>query len=320
MNGPSASPPGSRPAEVAAAGATPPPVARRVPDATTRLAAVIGSPVRHSLSPLLHNAAFAALDLPWVYVAFEVAPGGAAGALSAMAVLGIEGLSVTMPHKSDIAAALDRLSPVAQRLGAVNCVRRDGDELVGENTDGEGFLRSLADDAGFAVEGRRCVVLGAGGAARAVILALAGAGAAVVGVVNRSHDRAVEAAALAGSAGCVVGLDAVAGAELIVNATPVGMHGAGDATRQSPLDERSIRPDHVVVDLVYHPRQTTLLREASARGATTVDGLGMLLHQAGLAFELWTGRSAPIDAMRNAVLEHLEGHRDGPRAESMRCR
>jgi shikimate dehydrogenase len=296
---------------------------RPSPDGETRLAAVIGSPVRHSLSPLLHNAGFAALDLPWVYLAFEVSPGQAAGALGAMRVLGIEGLSVTMPHKSDVAAVVDRLSPVARRLGAVNCVRRDGSDpelLVGENTDGEGFLRSLAEEAGFTPEGRRCVVLGGGGAARAVIVALSDAGAAEVGVLNRSVDRASAAASLAGPAGRVVGLDAVAGAELVVNATPVGMAGTGEASMRSPLDERSIRPDHVVVDLVYHPRRTLLLQQADARGATVVGGLGMLLHQAGLAFQLWTGRPAPIDAMRNAVLRHLDAQGDEPRAESMRCR
>ena len=118
----------------------------QVPSATTRLAAVIGHPVRHSLSPTLHNAAFAATGLDWVYLAFEVLQGRASDALFAMRVLGIEGLSVTMPHKADVAAAVDKLSPIAERLGAVNCVRRDGSLLIVENTDGEGLLRSLAED------------------------------------------------------------------------------------------------------------------------------------------------------------------------------
>ena len=190
---------------------------------------MIGDPVRHSLSPILHNAAFRACDLDWVYLAMEVRAGNGAAALRAMRTLGLGGMSVTMPHKADVAAAVDRLSPVARRLGAVNCVRWDGDELVGENTDGAGFLRSLAEDAGFDPSGRRCLVVGAGGAARAVVLALAEAGALEVGVLNRSADRAREAAELAGAGGRVIDpreRDGATGeADLIVNATPIGMEG-----------------------------------------------------------------------------------------------
>lgn len=300
----------------------------QLPTATTHLAAVIGQPVRHSLSPTLHNAAFEALGLDWVYLAFEVDAGGAVGAIEAMRSLHIEGLSVTMPHKADVAAAVDQLSPVAARLGAVNCVRReatsvpgnyptDGSNsvtntstrqnylLVGENTDGEGFLRSLAEDASFDPADRRCVVLGAGGAARAVILALAGAGASDIGVVNRTPERARSAAALAADVGRVVDADAVAKADLIVNATPVGMAGGGVHDAELPLDPNLLCPGQVVADLIYHPARTPLLEAATSRGAVAVNGLGMLLHQAGLAFELWTGKRAPISAMRTAVLDEL---------------
>jgi shikimate dehydrogenase len=288
-----------------------------LPTATTRLAAVIGNPVRHSLSPTLHNAAFAALGLDWTYVAFEVQEGAAADALAAMRVLGIEGLSVTMPHKADVAAAVDRMSPVAARLGAVNCVCRDTSVvagknlLIGENTDGEGFLRSLADDAGFDPAGRRCLVLGAGGAARAVVLALAGAGAGEVGVSNRSRERAESAAALAGDVGRVVPPTAAVGADLIVNATPVGMAGRDTNTIELPIDVNLLSPGQVVADLIYHPIRTALLEAAALRGAFAVNGLGMLLHQAGLAFELWTGEPAPIGAMRTAVLDELAARSAG---------
>ncbi len=186
--------------------------------------------MRHSLSPAIHNAAFSASGLDWVFVALPVPDGGGAEAVDAMRVLGLEGLSVTMPHKAAVIAGVDRLTPTADSLDAVNCVFRDpGDRsiLVGDNTDGAGFLAGLADDFGFDVAQRRCVVLGAGGAARAVVLALAGAGAASIVVVNRSPARARAAAALAGGAGGVATVDAVAGADLVVNATPVGM--AGDA-------------------------------------------------------------------------------------------
>ncbi|HEX2192088.1 MAG TPA: shikimate dehydrogenase, partial [Acidimicrobiales bacterium] len=186
------------------------------PGSHTRVAAVIGHPVRHSLSPVLHNAAFRALELDWVYVAFEVPDGGAPSALAGMRALGIEGLSVTMPHKDAVAAAVDRLSPTARALGAVNTVVRRADVLEGHNTDGAGFLAAVRDDEGFDPAGRRCLVLGAGGAARAVVKALADAGAAEVVVVNRTASRAEAAAALAGPVGRVGTADRAADAELIV--------------------------------------------------------------------------------------------------------
>ena len=162
---------------------------------------VIGHPVRHSLSPLLHNTAFAALGLDWVSLAFEVAPGEAAAALGGMRALGVAGLSVTMPHKAEVAALVDECSEVAATLGAVNCVTNRDGTLRGDNTDGAGFLASLERAVGLSPEGRRCLVVGAGGAARAVVLALAGAHAAAVAVVNRTSARAAGVAALAGDAG-----------------------------------------------------------------------------------------------------------------------
>ena len=199
-----------------------------------RLVGVIGSPIAHSLSPLLHNAAFAALGLgaTWRSVAFEVAPGQAAEALAAMRRADISGLSVTMPHKADVAGLVDECTEVARRLDAVNCIVNTEGVLLGTNTDGEGFVASLARGAGFAPGGRRCLVIGAGGAARAVVLALADAGAREVAVLNRTPERAATAAALAGRAGSVVPpgeealAEAVGSADLVVNATPVGMAGA----------------------------------------------------------------------------------------------
>ena len=285
----------------------------------TRTAAVIGDPVRHSLSPILHNAAFRACDLDWVYLAFDVTAGHGAAAVDAMRALGLAGMSVTMPHKADVAAAVDRLSPVARRLGAVNCVHWTGAELVGENTDGAGFLRSLAEDARFDPAGSRCLVVGAGGAARAVILALADAGAGEVGVLNRSAGRAGQAAELAGPRGRVVGPEernrSAGRADLIVNATPIGMSGHAPADVDLPIDPRSIRDGQIVADLVYHPVRTLLLEAADSQGATAVSGVGMLLHQAGLAFEHWTGRAAPITAMREAMLGYLSARGDPEQGE-----
>jgi shikimate dehydrogenase len=266
---------------------------------------VIGDPVGHSLSPVLHNAAFAAAGLDWVYVALRVAPGRGAAALEAMRDLGLAGLSVTTPHKADVAAAVDRLSPVAEALGAVNCVRWDGDELVGENTDGDGFVSALATEIGFHPRGRRCVVIGAGSAARAVIAALADGDASQIGVLNRSPGRALAAVELAGAAGIHIGADdadgALRDADLIIQATTVGMADSDDL----PVGIDSLHADQIVAELIYHPAETAFLGAARRAGATGVNGLGMLVGQAGIAFGHWTGVSAPVDAMRDAVVDRL---------------
>lgn len=268
----------------------------------TRLAAVIGHPVRHSLSPTIHNAAFAELGLDWAYLAFDVAPGDAGAALEAMRTLGFGGLSVTMPHKDDAARAVDRLSAAAEALAAVNCVVPAADgALVGENTDGPGFLDALRLDQGVSPEGRRCAVVGAGGAARAVILALAGAGASDVVVVNRSPERAAGAIALAGAIGRTGPPEAAADAEIVVNATPVGMDGVA-----TPLAGIRFGSGQVVVDLLYHPAVTPLLAAAAADGATAVNGLGMLVHQAAHAFRHWTGEAAPLAVMAAAATTGLQ--------------
>ena len=274
------------------------------PTASTRVAAVIGDPVRHSLSPVLHNAAFRALDLDWVYVAFEVPASGAVDAVRAMRTLGIDGLSVTMPHKEDVTRAVDQLSPTAARLQSVNCVHLQGGELVGESTDGAGLIDALRNDEGFDVAGARCLVVGAGGAARAVVLALAEAGAAEVGVANRTPERASAAVELAGAVGRVASVEEAAEADLVVNATTVGMAGV-ESPDSSPVPASLLRPGQVVVDLVYHPLRTPLLAAARTRGATAVTGLGMLIHQAAHAFRLWTGEDPPLEAMSAAALGAL---------------
>jgi shikimate dehydrogenase len=272
--------------------------------ATTRVAGVIGDPVHHSLSPAIHNAGFAALGLDWVYVAFPVGAGQAAAAVAAMRALGLAGLSVTMPHKAAAAAAVDRLSPTATHLGVVNTVYRQGDDLVGDCTDGPGFVDALRADHGWDPHGRRAVVLGTGGAARAVVLALAESGAAEVAVVGRDAASAASCAALAHGAGKVRALDAVTGADLVVNATPVGMAGSGsEDVLPLGLEPELIGEGQLVADLVYAPALTPLLVAAQARGAATGNGLGMLIHQAARQFGLWTGEPAPVDAMRMAALE-----------------
>jgi len=271
----------------------------------TRIAGIIGDPVRHSLSPVLHNTAYRELGLDWVYVAFEVPDGATRAALEAMRVLGLAGLSVTMPHKSAAADGCDELSPDAAALHSVNTVRRDGDDrLFGDSTDGEGFLRALRE-AGHDPAGAEVVLLGAGGAARAVALALGRSGARVV-VCARRPGPAQVAADLAGgrSVAWEDRGEAAAAATLVVNATPVGM--AKDGPAELPVPAAVFHPGQVLADLVYHPLETPLLRGARDHGATVVDGLGMLVHQAALQIEHWTGRDAPIAAMRAAAVHALK--------------
>ncbi len=277
----------------------------------TRLTAVIGDPVRHSLSPAMHNAAFAATGLDWLFVALPVERGAGGRALDAVRVLGIEGLSVTMPHKADAAAACDEVRGDAARLRSVNCVSRGaGGALVGESTDGEGFVRALREE-GHEPAGLVALVLGAGGAARAVVLALAQAGAQVR-VAARRPEAAADAAGLA--AGVAAEVTSVAWSEvgavarssdLIVNATPIGM-GALGSDAALPLTADDLGPGRIVAELVYQPRRTALIELAAASGAATVDGVGMLVHQGAIAFERWTGTAAPVAVMRAAVLAGLE--------------
>jgi shikimate dehydrogenase len=273
--------------------------------AATRLAAVIGDPVRHSLSPTIHNAGFRAVGLDWAYLAFEVPAGEGSAAVAAMRVLGIDGLSVTMPHKAEVAAAVDRLSPAAEALGAVNTVVREGAVLVGENTDGEGFVNALRTDEGVDVQGMRCLVVGAGGAARAVIRALAEAGAAEVVVAARRPESAAQAVLLAPGVARAGSPDEADAADLVVNATPVGMGDVVELEPTLPVDASRLGAGQVVVDLIYHPLVTPLVAAARERGAVAVNGVGMLLHQAAIAFRLWTGEDAPLEAMSAAVLAEL---------------
>jgi shikimate dehydrogenase len=260
----------------------------------TRVVGVIGDPVGHSRSPAMHNAAFDALGLDWVYVAFPVARGDGAAAVRAVAMLGLAGLSVTMPHKADAAAACDDLAPEAATLGAVNTVVNADGTLVGHTTDGDGFLRAV-DDEGIEVAGRPALVVGAGGAARAITHALGRAGAHVT-VAARRPEAARSAASLAPD-GDAVGLDGIAVErfDVVVNATPLGMGGEAP-----PFDVAKLHAAQFVYDTVY-PVETPLLREARARGLRAADGLGMLVHQGALSFSLWTGVAPPLDVMRAAA-------------------
>lgn len=276
------------------------------PTGATRVCAVIGDPVRHSLSPLLHNEAFRVAGLDWVYVALPVASLDGHRAVDAMRTLGIDGLSVTMPHKTAVFESLEHVTDEARSLGSCNTVFRDGDRLVGDSTDGRGFVRAL-DEAQVDLAQKRCVVLGAGGAGRAVIAALVAAKVASITVVNRDAERAEQAVAMAGQIGAFARStsdieDAVKQATIIINATPLGMR----EDDPLPINPELLNEQHIVNDLIYSPLSTGLLEEATRRGAIALNGLGMLLHQATLQFERWTGAAAPVEAMRAVLRAELD--------------
>ncbi len=269
--------------------------------ATTRTAAVIGHPVAHSLSPVIHNAAFAACGVDWAYLAFDVAPGGGAAAVAAMRTLHLGGLSVTMPHKGEVAEAVDRCTPAARRLGAVNCVAWEQGELVGHNTDGDGFVDSLVPIADPAAVGaamprprrRRGGPLGHRGAGRR--RRRRGRGQQPHPPTSRDRGGARRIGAHRGVA--------ERGARLRRRRATPRRWGwpAPPAHGMTPLDIGLLHEDQIVVDLVYNPLRTPLLAGAEAQGARTLDGVGMLVHQAARQFTLWTGLDAPIEAMEAAA-------------------
>jgi len=281
-------------------------------DGKTRILGVFGFPIEHSLSPAMHNAAIAALGLNHLYIPFSVQPDQIGPAIRSLIALGIIGVNLTIPLKELVLPHLDRIAPQALALGAVNTVHNDGGCLVGYNTDEDGFAGPLAAK-GFNPRGKRAVVLGAGGAARAVVFRLLRDGAAVT-LLNRTAARAAALAdSVRGASGDLSLVDAgdrgatanaVAEAELLVNATPVGMWPHVDDAL--PVDSSALHPDLLVYDLIYNPLETRLLAAAREAGARTLNGVGMLVHQGAAAFEIWTGSTPPLEVMERAVLGALK--------------
>ena len=279
--------------------------------AKTQKVGLLGWPLSHSLSPAMHNAAFAATGLDYVYLPLATPPALLPQAAAGLAALGFSGVNVTIPHKVAIIDCLDELDASAQLAGAVNTVLISDGRLLGYNTDGSGYIGSLLS-AGVAVQAKQAVVLGAGGAARAVVAGFVGGGITSVCIGARDAGRAAAVAALFAGTGTPVGgtgwdssafEQAVANADIIVNTTPLGMY--PDVASQPPLAWARIKPAAVISDLVYNPLQTGFLAEASRRGHTVVTGEGMLLEQGALAFQLWTGSPAPQAVMRQALLAGL---------------
>jgi shikimate dehydrogenase len=277
----------------------------------TRVCGVIGDPIEHTLSPIMHNAAFEALKLDYVFLAFKVKPSELKNAVDGMRALNIRGLNVTMPHKSKVINYLDRTDLSAQIVNSVNTILNKESLLFGFNTDGVGALKALREN-GIEPKGRKVLLLGAGGAARAIAYTLAKE-ADELTILDRTVKHAQEIAKLLEKAlnKKVVAASLspsdvqrnIQDSDILVNATSVGMKPKAE---ESPIEPKVLRRNMAVMDIVYNPVETKLAKDAQAAGAKVISGVEMLIYQGAASFELWTGKSAPVNVMRQAALNHLQ--------------
>ncbi len=280
-------------------------------DGNTRLVGIIGSPLEHTLSPIIHNAAFDYLGLNWCYIPLPVQEGHLQNAIEGIKALNFTGTNVTMPFKTEVIGFLDEVAMFAESVGAVNTILIDKGKLIGYNTDGRGFYTALVRDLGYEVKGRKVLVLGAGGASRSVTVSLALAGCESIVIVNRSPEPSKQLAEIILKSAPDMKVTwlspednydmIVAESDVIINATPLTTF---NGTLRVPVS--LLNKNQLVCDLNYSLYQPPLLQEAEARGAQVMDGKGMLLHQAAAAFEIWTGLEAPVEVMRVALLRALE--------------
>ena len=281
----------------------------------TRICGIIGDPIEHSMSPVMHNAAFKNKGVDYVYLPFRVKKEELGKAIEGMRALNIRGLNITIPHKVAVIQFLDELDPLADKIGAVNTIVNDDGVLTGYNTDATGFLQALLE-RGIEPKGKSVVILGAGGASRAISFILAERGSSLV-ILNRTWNKAKicadriseifqgEATALKLNRENLAA--ALSQADILVNATSVGM---SPNINETPVTSNLLKPSLVVFDIVYNPIKTRLQREAEAAGATVISGLDMLVWQGALAFEKWTGLKAPVGVMREKVIDVLQRHED----------
>jgi shikimate dehydrogenase len=277
----------------------------------TRICGVIGDPIEHTLSPIMHNAAFNALKLDYSFIAFKVKPAELENAANGMRALNIRGLNVTMPHKSAILKFLDRVDLSAQIINSVNTVLNKESKLFGFNTDGVGALKALREN-GVELKGRKVLLLGAGGAARAIAYSMAKE-TDELAVLNRTLKPAQDLAKLleklankkifAGSLSPKEIQQNLQDSDILINATSIGMKPKAE---ESVVASKLLRPNLAVMDIVYNPIETKLVKEAQAVGAKVVSGVEMLIYQGAASFEIWTGKPAPVEVMRQAALKHLQ--------------
>ena len=276
----------------------------------TRVCGVIGDPIEHSLSPIMHNAAFNSLNLGYVFLAFKVKSAEVGNAINGMRALGIVGLNVTMPHKKTVISHLDEIDQTAKFLNAVNTIHNKNGKLLGFNTDGVGALKALKEN-GANPAGKKVLLLGSGGAARAIAYALAQEADELV-VLNRIVEQAKELASLlnrtfskkvvADSLTPSAIQENLQGCDILVNATSVGMK---PNSNQSVIAPEWLKPNLAVMDIVYDPMETKLAKDAKSAGSKVVSGVEMLIYQGAASFEIWTGKSAPVEVMRKAALDHF---------------
>lgn len=276
-------------------------------DGRTRVYGVVGHPVAHSLSPAMHNAAFSELEVNAIYVAFPSTPEQVSRMIEGVRAMNVSGVNVTVPHKSAVLPFLDEVTPLAQKVGAVNTIRNDQGRLVGTNTDVGGFLRSL-ESLEVQVPQARIALLGAGGSARALLVGLADAGASRIWICNRTTERARQLIhefqeQFPGTDLQVAELEALHAEpwDLLVNTTTVGMEHP-----ESPVDLHAFQEVRYLADIIYKPAQTLLLQQAEQLRIPSINGLGMLLYQGAEAFTFWTGLKAPTGVMRDALLSRLQ--------------
>ncbi|MGE0608021.1 MAG: shikimate dehydrogenase [Pirellulales bacterium] len=273
-----------------------------------QIVSCFGQPVAGNPTQYMMERAFAALGLHWRYLTLEVAPDGLADAVRGMKAMGFRGGNITKPHKVEVLKYLDRTTQAAGLMGAVNCINREGQELVGDNTDGKGFVQSLRGVADPA--GKKIVILGAGGAARAIGVELGLSGVAEITIVNRTADRGQELSQLLAEQVKIASTfqlwegdyEIPAETDVLINATSIGLF---DPDAQIPLNEETLTAGMVVADVVFNPPDTRLLAAARRRGCTPLDGLGMLVNQAVIGFKIWTGVEPDAAVMRDALEEFL---------------
>lgn len=272
----------------------------------TKLIGLLGHPVAHSKSPIMHNSMFQALKLNYAYLAFDVEPKQLEEAVTAVKALHIRGLNVTIPHKVEIMPFLDEISEEARIIGAVNTVVNENGKLLGYNTDGEGYVRSLLEETGTTLIGKKVLVLGAGGAARAINYSLSKQPIRQLVIVNRDKEKAdqmkneLKKQVEVGVAGYEELEEEIRKTDVIINTTSIGMF---PHSHQSLIEKEWIEPRHLVSDIIYNPLATQLLQDAKEQGAVVHSGLGMFVYQGVLAFEKWTGITPDPNVMRESVLE-----------------